>query len=713
MRTKSEQEVYTPLHEFLKNERDFHFNLSTLVGLFQGSKYFRQKDETKKYIEQFNKANEIYRNSGLELLEGKSLEEKALGIAKFINSKEFFEYKNLLIDLSLAQKRIEEIVAKHQKELPNVLASDPQRPIQAASFYTIRPTQHLARYTLQLGVIDKEFSKSLSPIAKEEMHKAYVVAHNYGSDFNNQVGYVEDQNKNPKQVKRIFALNALLALNLNSPLQKSSQKEYYIQSALIDASPEVFFTDTQGQLMIKASVHFADYNKAMGINLQQKKYKIDASRFDAQTLDELYQKDNNVLWLVLKSMKPIDKTFTAQQKIEAYIQVAGAFYDAKLGDKNKFKGALAVAQTAIAVAKEHPEVVEQVNNAFTVQHAEKKGDLDKKRSGNQFAEWIIGKHEKEEKSVIQQLLSPIPFASHKLDIPSVTVTDFEDREFSRTSNNGIISDSDNELDETHVAQAIPLDSPPPMLSEFKAQQAQLAQDLAEAQRKIAELSTRNKELSGLLENTEDDLNTKIHNQDTKIDLLKQQLEQAQKIQEDAQAKIQLGSQKSLAQHALAALEFTGGTDKKLMEYCKAQSALLDKVENKQDVAKITHEVQQILGITKAVNAIVAAVNNSDKWYMLGSETKNKAQAIESSLHKIEVIDRLSLLNYDSPQTKQKTEYPQIQQFIAALSVKRGLLTHSSKETSSFNSFKENMSNLRAENEKEHILASTNESQYKV
>jgi len=95
----------------------------------------------------------------------------------------------------------------------------------------------------------------------------------------------------------------------------------------------------------------------LGITLSSIDEKqIEIERFNQENLKELYMETQNPLWLILRIIKPIDETFTLEQKIEAYYDVIEQIKNnsLKLGDRTTpIQQARTLADQALTVVKQY------------------------------------------------------------------------------------------------------------------------------------------------------------------------------------------------------------------------------------------------------------------------------------------------------------------------------------------------------------------------
>jgi hypothetical protein len=216
--------------------------------------------------------------------------------------------------------------------------------------------------------------------------------------------YLSKESGASAEKKQAFFLREILQLNLNTPIEKKNEARIkdlsaYLEEIAVRCYPQTFTFNSKGELSVKAGINrerYLDIYKAIGFDVMDRetlsqKINLSPARFDAKALDKLYKADHNPLWLVLKSTKPVDKHFTAQDKVKAYIELAQAYKDEKIGEKEKYLGAYNAAQAALAVAEKDPACQKLVHEAFG--------------SKSELGQWIISKHSKEDQAKVSENLS--------------------------------------------------------------------------------------------------------------------------------------------------------------------------------------------------------------------------------------------------------------------------------------------------------------------
>ena len=334
---------------------------------------------------------------------------------------------------------------------PNTSPDTPERgsQVRIISTFTIMPTQNLPRISMVVRAINDQLTKfeeknpdyhldqqpedSLNE--EEAGSESNVAIENLlalttgclkrsgakNSELQGKIGDKTVTNKVEDQYlskdsgvnvgqKRNFFLREILNINLNTPIVRSDEDQEsfspFLQEILVKLYPEIFAHNSKGEISVKAggnSDRFINIYTALGSNViaqgtLSEKVKLNPKQFDARTLDKLYKSDHNILWLVLKSTKPVGPNFTAEDKIKAYIELAHAYKDEKIGEKNKFEGAYNMAQAAIAMAEKNSGCQKLVHEAFGPK--------------SELGQWIISKHPKKDKANLIENLSQYSYAQY-------------------------------------------------------------------------------------------------------------------------------------------------------------------------------------------------------------------------------------------------------------------------------------------------------------
>ncbi len=414
-----------------------------------------------KYIQKIDKLVGLYAdlNEHHPLINDKntSPEEVIRGLNQKYNDPKFYEMMEALASLEFDKERINSIAAKYENALkrkndayneartiltpisnPENLARGTQT--RDIAFLTSMPMQNLPRVSMVIRAIDEQIKKFRDTDPAPDYYVEQQVPNTpnaaiadlltqtagclgrsgpKNSELQKKIGektvanqaealYSSKGSGFSTEQKQAFFLREILNLNLNTPKANSDEarvKDFpaYLEAVLVKCYPESFGLNAKEELLIKAGANAADYiniHNALGIPIigETDKIQLNPAQFDAATLDELYNSDQNALWLVLKSTKPIDANFTAENKVKAYIELAQAYKAQKIGDTEKYSGAYHMAQAALEVAKNNPECQELVHNAFGPK--------------SELGQWIISKHAKQEQATISENLSQYSHAQY-------------------------------------------------------------------------------------------------------------------------------------------------------------------------------------------------------------------------------------------------------------------------------------------------------------
>lgn len=323
-------------------------------------------------------------------------------------------------------RQISDFTIMPAQNLPRIYMPIEELQNKLASFQSKEPDYHLAAN--QKPTKSNPVLQRLITLADTGVASAKKNVHEYNNKIKAAQIAVEEFNKFPTEMKikhkQAGMLRNILDLNMNTPLQKENLATTmffteYLKTALVKAYPQMFRLDIKGNVDIilpASDSAYANIHKALGYDLHKlhltgsATLKIDPEKFDAQTLDTLYQESQNPLWLVLKSTKPISQNFTAEQKIQAYVELAQAFKNKQIGTTGKYLAAYNIAQAALAVAQAHP----QQSTKFTEEFGPE----------STLGKWIISKAKtKDDKNQIKDGLT---FSSVKQEAndepPSFTAT---------------------------------------------------------------------------------------------------------------------------------------------------------------------------------------------------------------------------------------------------------------------------------------------------
>ena len=404
------QEIFTVQIEFIANMKQMQLMINTLRAHVDDTGGINKKSQLEaldNYLSKLEELFSIYDKSLAHSLfinadgSGPSPEEVIKKLSEAFQGEPLKKYLQQFGELT------DDLMVINQIELDNnpTLSENPayqeaivhyptpeqlHPPAKKINVYTIMPMQNLTRIQLLTKALGKELDSferkphayhtdQLTPEGKnsalqslkQDAQTAVSSADEQAIIYNARVGAIDIaksqftslEAKMKPEEKQAAILRKILAMNMNTSLQEKSHAAhafpYYLKTVLPLMYDKSFELDAKGGLRITVPISdptYKDIHFALGISMTNTKAVIlDPAKFDAEALDVLYRTTQNPLWIVLKSTKPIDATFTASQKMHAYIDVAQAFHDKKIGDVDKYKGAYNVALTAVQIAREHPE----------------------------------------------------------------------------------------------------------------------------------------------------------------------------------------------------------------------------------------------------------------------------------------------------------------------------------------------------------------------
>lgn len=121
----------------------------------------------------------------------------------------------------------------------------------------------------------------------------------------------------------------------------------YMQTLLTKFYPEKFSSEA-GLFTIEDE----SIKSALGFDDALTNRRLNPSNFNTNNLTALYNQSKNPVWVVLKSMKPIDAGFPLTDKIGTYQELVALILDGKLGEENKYALAKDVLDAAESLATE-------------------------------------------------------------------------------------------------------------------------------------------------------------------------------------------------------------------------------------------------------------------------------------------------------------------------------------------------------------------------
>lgn len=447
------EEIFTVQIEFIANMKQMQLMISTIrdhVAATGGSNKKNQLETLNNYLTNLNELFSLYEESLAYPLfinadgSGPSPEEVIKKLSETFQSeplKKFLQQTGKLTDDIKVINQIEvendPLLSgnpEYQKAIVHYATpEEPNPPVKKIGVYTIMPMQNMTRIQLLTKALGKELDSferkphsyhtdQLTPEGKNSVlldlkqltQAAISSADEQATIYNAKVGAVDIaksqftslEAKMKPEEKQAAMLRKILAMNMNTSLQEKSHASKafpdYLKTALPLMYDKSFELDAKGGIRITVPISdptYRDIHFALGISMTNTKAVIlDPSKFDAKYLDALYSATQNPLWIVLKSTKPIDATFTASQKMQAYIDVAQAFHDKRIGDVDKYKGAYNVALTAVQIAREHPDAdaKKAVSAAFEPNGNSKAPNI---------GQWIVDKTQTKAQSTVRKDLT--------------------------------------------------------------------------------------------------------------------------------------------------------------------------------------------------------------------------------------------------------------------------------------------------------------------
>lgn len=433
----------------------------------------------------------------------KNLADTERNIYNWILSSEFQNYIDTLINIAVEFNEIQPTLSEIEPPCnEGTQAVFDTKPVALAA----SSIQRITRYKDLVEAISKSSEKLAASTNNSNLNsnvssQAQEHLANYATVYNNRLGYLAEmkraheemdaqanvryplyKNKDKNQEFQRAALKKIIDLKINTHLNKNHHYRGYVETLLVRAYPELFImTDRSFDINTKfqkrtfngLEVDYTLFYKALGYPLNTKEpIQFDPKRLNVQILASLYQSTKNPLWLVLKSTKPIDETFSPNDKVNTYRDLALACINREVssGDE-KYEVAITLANSAYAVAAEHPDAVVAARDGFTPTQTYqcKNKTLDKEqlkayyendaKSLKRFGWWVVNKYPTDTK--LKQLLDAPYLDGHIKTVESLnqTVELLSQQSRSRSdesitsqttsdSHSSISSDSDNELELT-------------------------------------------------------------------------------------------------------------------------------------------------------------------------------------------------------------------------------------------------------------------------
>ncbi|GGI77363.1 hypothetical protein [Legionella impletisoli] len=440
---KLEKTEITALHnlnEFFAKERIMIANIDKLRTILSSDEVQKELHKLDPKEQQFFKQ---YLNQLTELIDAyqtinfhkplanpsASTDEVVNEMESLITSKQFKDYTARMIPLILDFPELQKM---NNKKITQALNTQSYQFSDRLSFEAraVIPVQHIMRYQLQLNEIvntlnsfdklikESESIESLSSLdarmsldsnltplsipSRDTLSRASTTA-SMALERAIEIASVANIEKEKRDVAELalreiaseaykhpeVMLQKILELNLNSPNQRvngiaTKHFDVYLKTILSTVYRDQFSLPEHSEELEVNSENKILIYEALGItNFSEPIDRIEPSLFKPESLDKLYTKNKNPLWLVLKSTKPIDETFSAEDKIKTLQQLAEVYKAGKMGKTEKYLGAYELAKTAYAIAEQYPEAIALAKESFGPQ--------------SPLGTWIIKKHEEHKK----------------------------------------------------------------------------------------------------------------------------------------------------------------------------------------------------------------------------------------------------------------------------------------------------------------------------
>ncbi|MFY7697596.1 MAG: hypothetical protein ACOVQX_02090, partial [Legionella sp.] len=380
----------------------------------------------------------------------KSSSEIISSLETHYKSSTFKKFIQSLIDLEHTRQDVEEFFQRKKDKFTKIeqakingqvttynkidiaLARENQAA-QTFNAFTLMPAQRILRFAMPLEAAERIVNENMqsSPSYardKQALSSTIELLKKESDAFNSQKGeqithqLVDNTyNSGPKDDKEIkkFMLDKLLSYyfynasdypddehgkqhRVDALLVRSNINAYLIPLLLRTYSNYFFYNTKTSSIDIKPKDHnYGDIHAAFGIDLMKPgaSLSINLEQFNLKALNKLYENTQDPLWLVLMSIRRVSNASTAKENIAALLTLAHAYKNKALTKKEKYKGALRLAQAAFQIADQYPDVLNDVNNGFGVT--------------SEIGQWIVNKH-LENKQEIPQI-----FCIKKVNYPEV------------------------------------------------------------------------------------------------------------------------------------------------------------------------------------------------------------------------------------------------------------------------------------------------------
>jgi len=260
-------------------------------------------------------------------------------LAQLDKHREAYEKLNLHEILNPADQTLEAVVAgfnkkyqsldyeKYHKSIENLLPTINEISLLGDKYPTLPPSAELIKAANILVARPEKSAHLLS--MSPALSQSASTADNRLASFNGikDVDNVLHGKLPLSPQRKEAALNALLSsesLVLTYPEvtdQAIHHRSAYLENMLAEAFPTVFQKDNDIFVVVYPSLTFEIY-KAVGLNVTSTITLLDPKKFNVNELKQLFYEDRtNPLWHMLIMIKPIDKSFTINHKIDACIEV--------------------------------------------------------------------------------------------------------------------------------------------------------------------------------------------------------------------------------------------------------------------------------------------------------------------------------------------------------------------------------------------------------
>lgn len=423
------------VEEFFKANETFiekMFTLKTILETLQQEDEGLSSPHVTHYLIQLNEFLSAYQDLNLIgcINNSSTPTEAIIGLNEKISSQQFQRFAICLSELAFIQESIRKRLRPYEENRAQDLIrqqSELTKSYVRLDAYSLIPVQHIPRLRSLLLAVESEFNKELQldnidinlPLAIQSVKESIVATSKLVRDYDTRVDQREITKAQCAQLaiekmsgkyaaqRKITLLKAILDLNLNNKLEQKGAIEVaffdtYLKNLLVRAYPKdfsfqstLFCINRRGSLS-KSLAQYQQLLAALGVSGIKNEMVLNTDQFNASQLDELFQRDQNPLWLVLKSTIPVSQQFGTTQKIMTYIDLANQFCTKKMGSKGKYLGAFAMAMAAYAVETHDADDIALIDLAFQpFVSDEANKELCK---GRRFGNWIVAKHQEHAKS---------------------------------------------------------------------------------------------------------------------------------------------------------------------------------------------------------------------------------------------------------------------------------------------------------------------------